>query len=252
MSVQSLDTGELFKKYKESGDIKLRNEIIMRYGGLVKNIAISTRNMYLKYAEVDDIVNEGIIALISAIDGFDIERNVKFETYATIIIRGAIIDFIRKQDFIPRSVRKFSKDLDSAYSHLHNKLNRAPTNSELAEHMDLTEEKLNKMMGDSASAATLSFGELLYENNFEPTDDDRTGEWEAEKGIIKRELYTVLEQAIDSLNDKERSVVSMYYYEKLKFLEIAKIISVSESRVCQIHARAITKLKYEINEYLHK
>ncbi|MFA5657794.1 MAG: FliA/WhiG family RNA polymerase sigma factor [Oscillospiraceae bacterium] len=251
MSVQITDTIELIEKYKESGDITFRNDIIMKYSGLVKHIAISTRNMYMKYAEIEDIVNEGIISLIAAVESFDFGRNVKFETYASLKIRGAIIDFVRKQDFIPRNVRHFSRELEAAYSNLYSRLKREPTNAELADELNISEEKLNKLMGEAASASTLSFEELLYENNLEQSEQSVSGEWEAEKGIFKRELYSVLADAIESLNEKERYVISMYYYEKLKFSDIGKIMGITESRVCQIHSKAVVKLKYNINEYLN-
>ncbi len=250
MSVSAVDTTQLIEKYRATGDITLRNDIIMKYSSLVRHIAISTRNIYIKYAEIEDIVNEGIISLISAVESFDPAKNVKFETYASIRIKGAIIDFIRKQDFIPRNVRHFSKELETAYSSLYHLLKREPTNTEIAKQMSISEEKLLKMMSDSASASTLSFEELLYENNFEPSEQS-SGEWEAEKGIIKRELYSVLAEAIESLGEKERHVISMYYYEKLKFSDIGKILGISESRVCQIHSKAVVKLKYFVGGYMN-
>jgi len=252
MITNKIEANELIAKYKETGDISLRNKIILLYGDLVKYIAISTRNLYYKYAEIDDIINEGIISLISALEAFDIQKNVKFETYASIRIKGGIIDFIRKQDFIPRNVRKFSKELDLAYSKLYAELNREPTTAELAEYFEISEEKLRKQMGESASASTLSFEELLYENNFNLAEDSEGGEWEAEKGLIKTEMSGILAKAIDSLKDKERNVISLYYYEKLKFADIAKVLDVTESRVCQIHSKSMTKLKFFINEYLNQ
>jgi len=252
MPVNTIEANELIAKYKETGDITLRNQIILLYGNLVKYIAISTRNLYLKYAETNDIVNEGIISLISALESFDLSKNVKFETYASIRIKGAIIDFIRKQDFIPRNVRKFSKDLDLAYASLHFELSREPTTSELAEHFGTTEEKLRKQMGEAAGAATLSFEELLYENNFDISENNESGTWEAEKSIVKNEMTMILSKAIDSLKEKERNVISLYYYEKLKFSEIAKVLQVTESRVCQIHSKSMMKLKYFINDYLNQ
>lgn len=252
MAVNTVETAELIAKYKETGDIVLRNKIILKYGDLVKYIAVSTRNLYLKYADTEDIVNEGIISLISALDSFDIGRNVKFETYASIRIRGAIIDFIRKQDFIPRNVRHFAKELDAAYAGLHSRLGREPTTAELADHFGVTEEKLRKQMGEAACANTLSFEELLYENSFDLGEDNEYGEWDAEKNIIRTEMSGILARAIDSLKDKERKVISLYYYEKLKFSDIAKVLDVTESRVCQIHSKAVMKLKYFINEDLNR
>lgn len=247
MPISTATATELISKYKETGDIAIRNELVVMYSKLVKYIAISTRNLYQKYADTEDIVNEGIISLISAIESFDISRNVKFETYASIKIRGAIIDFIRKQDFIPRRVRQFAKELETAYSALYTKLHREPTIAELSEIMGVPEDKLSKQMGEVAGATTLSFEELLYEDNFELSDESITGEWEAEREIFKAEMRNTLAEAIDTLNEKERQVISLYYYEKLKFTDIAKVLQVTESRVCQIHAKAILKLKYYVN-----
>ncbi len=251
MPISTIESTELITKYKETGDIALRNEIVLMYGNLVKYIAISTRNLYLKYAETEDVINEGIISLIFAIESFDLSKNVKFETYASIKVKGAIIDFIRKQDFIPRNIRRFSKELEGAYSTLYGELNREPTSEELSRYLNISEEKLSRQMGEAASASTLSFEELLFEDNFELPDKNFNAEWEAEREILKAETKAILTKAIETLNEKERHVVSLYYYEKLKFSDIAKVLEVTESRVCQIHSKAMLKLKYFINQSLN-
>jgi len=233
------------EEYRETGNINLRNDIIMRYLELVRVIAVSLRNIYAKYATVDDIVNEGVIALISAIETFDVEKNVKFETYANLKIKGAIIDYVRKQDWVPRQVRRFGKDLEAAYSELYITLDRRPTNDEIAEHMGITKEKLAKNMAESAGSITLSFEELLYEDNFNVCGSDSV-----DSGLYQKELKAVLAEAIAELKPKERQVVSLYYYEKLKFGEIAKVLDVSESRVCQIHSKAMLVLKCRLKDYM--
>lgn len=241
----------IFVRYKESGDIKLRNEIALRYSNVVKYIAISMRNMYIKYADVDDIINEGMIALMAAIDQFDLSKNVKFETYASIKVRGAVIDYIRKQDWVPRQLRRFSKDLDIAYSELYMKLDRNPTNSELAEYMDMTEDKFNKSMADVSGTVTLSFEQLLYEDNFDFGDETLPdGVSTTEQRLYGQELQSIIAQAIDTLNEKERLVISLYYYERLKFSDIAKVLNLSDSRVSQIHTKAITTLKNKLDSYV--
>ena len=241
----------IFVRYKESGDIKLRNEIALRYSNVVKYIAISMRNMYIKYADVDDIINEGMIALMAAIDQFDLSKNVKFETYASIKVRGAVIDYIRKQDWVPRQLRRFSKDLDIAYSELYMKLDRNPTNFELAEYMDMTEDKFNKSMADVSGTVTLSFEQLLYEDNFDFGDETLPdGVSTTEQRLYGQELQSIIAQAIDTLNEKERLVISLYYYERLKFSDIAKVLNLSDSRVSQIHTKAITTLKNKLDSYV--
>lgn len=241
----------IFVRYKESGDIKLRNEIALRYSNVVKYIAISMRNMYIKYADVDDIINEGMIALMAAIDQFDLSKNVKFETYASIKVRGAVIDYIRKQDWVPRQLRRFSKELDIAYSELYMKLDRNPTNFELAEYMDMTEDKFNKSMADVSGTVTLSFEQLLYEDNFDFGDETLPdGVSTTEQRLYGQELQRIIAQAIDTLNEKERLVISLYYYERLKFSDIAKVLNLSDSRVSQIHTKAITTLKNKLDSYV--
>lgn len=239
------DAIEAISEYKRTGNINLRNDIVLRYLELVRLIAVSLRNIYSKYASSDDIINEGVIALMSAIDNFDPDKGVKFETYANIKVKGAIIDYVRKQDWVPRHVRHFGKELDTAYNELFGKLGRHPKNEELAEHMGVTKEKLNKSMAEAAGAITLSFEELLYEDNF-----DTVGGESADTRLYDEELKQVIAGAIEELNPKSRQVVTLYYYEKLKFSEIARVLGVSESRVCQIHSKSMLLLKHKLEEYM--
>ena len=236
-----------FEQYQNTKDIGLRNDIVLRYMDIVKYVAVSTRGVYCKYAETDDIVNEGVLALIKAVETYDLQRGVKFETYAAIKIKGAIIDFVRKQDWIPRQVRHFGRTLDAAYNELYSKLDRHPTNQELADHMGIPKEKLLRAMADLAGANTLSFEELLYEDNIESVDI--IGDGAADQSVYEKELREVLTAAIDELKPKEKQVISLYYYEKLKFGEIAKVLGVTESRVCQIHSKAMLLLKRKLQEY---
>ncbi len=236
----------LIEDYQKTHDVELRNKIVLQYGDLVKVIAFSMRNMYLKYCEVDDIVNEGIIALIYAVETFSFEKNVKFETYATIKIRGAIIDFIRKQDFIPRRIRKFAKDLDNAFFTLNNSLKREPTTLEMSEYLGLEEEKYLKLLGESASVQTLSFEDALLN---EKNQNYLKSNAQAEANLIDNEKTELLLASINSLKEQERLVVTLYYYEKLSFVDIASVLNISKSRVSQIHSSAITKLKSSIKNY---
>ncbi len=247
----AVDSQTLFAKYKESKDIGIRNELVLMYMNIVKYVAISLRNIYAKYGDFDDIVNEGVIALISAVETFDLDRGVKFETYANLKVKGAIIDYVRRQDWIPRQVRKFGRELDEAYNHLFNELGRHPTNQEIANYMGMTKEKLAKNMADVAGTITLSFEELLYEDNFDTRASSSAGE-EADKSMYERELKTVIANAIESLNPKEKQVISLHYYERLKFNEIAKVLGVTESRVCQIHSKSMLLLKRRLEEYIRK
>ncbi|MGN0639280.1 MAG: sigma-70 family RNA polymerase sigma factor [Huintestinicola sp.] len=241
------DISELFDRYKQTPDKALRNEIVMRSMHIVRYAVLSTRNMYRRYADDDDISNEAVLALMNAVDSFDPKKNVKFDTYASIKVRGAIIDYIRRQDSVPRGVRKFIRDYDSVYSVLYTELDREPTREEIAARLGITTEKLDSFLSRSAAASTLSFEELLFDG-FDMADD--TGESEAEAQLILSERRSQLVQAIDSLKDKERTVITLYYYEKLKYSEIAKVLGISESRVCQIHTKAVDKLREKISGYM--
>jgi RNA polymerase sigma factor for flagellar operon FliA len=235
----------LFKKYKESGDVGIRNEIVLLYMDTVRFSALALRNMYAKGYDADDLVNEGVIALIAAVESFDLSRGVKFETFASFKIKGAIIDYIRKQDWIPRSVRKFGRELNDAYGVLYHQLGRNPTNRELAEYMELTKEQFAKRLADTANVNTLSFEELLYEDNF-----NLKGEFNPGAGIYGKEQTRVIASAIEELGEKERQVISLYYYEKLKLREIAEVLGVTESRVSQIHSKCMLLLKKKLEYYI--
>lgn len=241
------DVVKYIEEYRQTGNINLRNDIILRYLELVRVIAVSLRNVYSKYASTDDIINEGVIALIGAIDTFNPEKNVKFETYANLKVKGAIIDYVRKQDWVPRQVRRFGKDMEAAYNELYSTLDRRPSNDEIAEHMGITKERLVKGMAEAAGAITLSFEELLYEDNFNVEGSDG-----ADSEMYKKELKTVIAEAIEALKPKEKQVVTLYYYEKLKFSDIAKVLEVSESRVCQIHSKAMLMMKHALQEYMNR
>ncbi len=231
--------------YQQSGDVALRNEIVLNNMGLVRSCAMSMRNMYIKHGDTDDVVNEGVIALMDAIESFDPAKGAKFETYASLKIRGAIIDFLRRQDWIPRNVRKFARTLDKANSMLYNLNGRVPTTAELAEHLGIDEDKLLKQIAECSCTITLSFEELLYEDNI----DEPAVDVPSDSGLLREEMSREIASAIDELKDKERQVVTLYYYKNMKYSDIAKALGVSESRVCQIHTKAVLLLKAKLEPY---
>lgn len=247
------DRAVLLLRYKENGGKALRNEVILAYMNIVKYAALSTRNMYLKFADTDDIINEATLALMGAVDSFDVKKGVKFETYASIKVRGAIIDYIRRQDFIPRNIRRFAKEYDAAYSALYSQLDREPEIKEIAEYMKLPPEKVMNCTAQAAAAQTLSFEELVLNTGFDISDGaDDDGMWSSEAGVHRQEKLKYLAEAINSLKDRERLVITLYYYEKLRFADIGKVMDVSESRACQLHARAVDKLKKYMKEYINQ
>lgn len=241
-------TAALLQDYMNSHDEAVRNEIVLKNLGLVRSCALALRNTYVKYGDVDDVVNEGVIALMEAIETYDPRRGAKFESYATLRVRGAIIDYVRSQDWVPRSVRKFARDLDNANSVLYNQYNRVPTTSELSEYMEMTEEKLLKCMAEASTTVTLSFEELLYEDNFE-NHPASSGE-ATDAGVLREECRRVIAQAIDLLKEKEKQVITLYYYKNMKYSDIAKTLGISESRVCQINTKATLTLKTLLEPYI--
>lgn len=242
----SYNSSEQVALYQQSKDIALRNEIVLKNMGLVRTVAMSMRNMYIKFGEVDDVVNEGVIALMDAIEEYNPEKGAKFETFASLKIKGAIIDFIRKQDWIPRNVRKFAKSLDKANSLLYNLYGRVPTTEELARHLGMDEAKLIKNMADCSCTITLSFEELLYEDNInEPSTKDAS----TDKNLMREEMVNVVTEAISTLKENERQVITLYYYNNLKYSDIAKALGVTEGRICQIHAKAVLSLKARLEPY---
>lgn len=233
--------------YHESGDIALRNDIVLKNMGLVRAVAMSMRNLYLKFGDVDDVINEGVLALMDAIEIYDPSKGAKFETFANLKIRGAIIDYIRRQDWIPRNIRKFARTLDKATGMLYNEIGRMPTNEELAKYLKMDESKLLKLMADCAGTITLSFEELLYEDNInEPAVSPSN-----EEGLIHDELMKALTEAIEELKDKDRQVITLYYYKNMKYSDIAKSLGITEGRVCQIHSKAILTLKTKLAPYFN-
>ncbi len=243
----------LLRRYKESGDKTLRNSIVMAYMDIVKYAAISTRNMYLKFTDAEDIVNEATIALINAIDSYVLDKEASFKTYASIKIRGAIIDYIRRQDFIPRSVRRFAKEYDAAYSELYSELDREPTTEELAAKMKMPVSKFEHCTYQMATAQTMSFEEILSDKGFDLAEGpDEEGIWSAESSVHNKERAKYLAEAIKTLKERERLVITLYYYEKMRFSDIGKVLDISESRVCQLHTQAVNRMKKYLKDYLDR
>ncbi|HHZ01822.1 MAG TPA: FliA/WhiG family RNA polymerase sigma factor [Tissierellia bacterium] len=245
-----LEETRMWQDYHESKDINIRNQIIEKYSHLVKIIAIKMRGVYQQYGDVEDIVNEGIIALMDAIEKYDISKNTKFETYASIRIRGAIIDYVRKQDWIPRKVKSDYKIVKDAEDTLADKLGRTPEDHEVAEYLKMDMEQYNKIVSHAHSNSMLSFEELIGEANLS-LYQVKDGYEPPEHEIESKELYKVLVESVKELNEKEKLIISLYYKEELKMKEIAEILEISNSRVSQIHTSALKKLERSLRNYLH-
>jgi len=244
---------ELLSEYLLTKDHGVKQELALRYSYIVKTIAMQMRGIYISFAELDDIVNEGIIALMGAIEKYDPSRNVKFVSYASLRVRGAIIDFARKQDWAPRSVRKMAKEIDGATGELYVELGRSPSEHEVAAKMGVEIEKYRKALGDTSLYNLLSLDALLDESQGSAGEiaDGSFAEEPAQK-LQNEELYAVLKNAIQTLKPKEQQVLSLYYRKELNMKEIAKILEVSEPRISQIQANAIRHLRKALEKYMGK
>jgi RNA polymerase sigma factor, FliA/WhiG family len=245
---------ELWQEYQQSKNMELRNLIVVQYGYMVKCIALKTVGRYQYFNYMDDLVNEGVIALLDAVEKFDPDKKVKFETYASIKIRGAMIDYIRKQDCFPRRLKRMAKSMNEAENTLSHQLGRNPTDQELAAYLDVSLGDYEKMQAETCSLNMLSFEELIYEKGVESLEfglasDQIRG---PEQVVAEKELQDVLAGYIDQLNEKEKLVISLYYKEQLKIKEISGVLEISDSRVSQIHSNALRKLKKYLTEYYNQ
>ncbi|MBE6081732.1 MULTISPECIES: sigma-70 family RNA polymerase sigma factor [Tissierellales] len=238
-----MTTKELWYKYKETNDMESKKELIEKYVPLVKVVAGRMFNFYGSKIEYDDLVGFGVLGLIDSIERFDLHKNIKFETYAQIRIKGAIIDNIRKLDWIPRSLRKKSKDVQKAIFELENKLGYNPSNEQISEYLHISLKEVENMLSDITTFNVVSLEDFLNENGeyfFEVKEDDKDT---PERVYEKDEIKKILVDTIDALPEKEKLIISLYYYEELTYKEIGHILKLSESRISQIHSRVLIKIK---------
>lgn len=242
---------EQWKLYKTDKTIEARNEIVLQYINLVRKIVLRFKGSYNNFGQLDDMINQGIIALIDAVEKFDPALGNKFETFASLKIRGAIIDFMRKQDWVPRNQRTLSKELDEVYGELYSINGCEPTKTQMAEKMGISLNHLEKILQQRHNSIILSYEEAIDEKMMvaSPLIMNRSDKDSPETGLLYDELKLKLMEAIDHLNEKERLVISLYYYENLKLKEIASILEITESRVSQIHSASIIKMKHKLGNY---
>ncbi len=252
-NIAQMSNEQLMVLYKKTNDQSIKQELTLRYIYLLKIIARQMKGVYASFSEFDDMINEGIIALMSAIDNFDIQKNVKFESYASLRIRGTIIDVARKQDWVSRSVRKSVKQIDAAVSLLHNKLQREPTDDEIAAELNISKARYLKLLADSNLCNILSLNTIMTEQlpeiGMKPVGNSDINT-SPEVQIQKKEMSQKLKDAIEGLKENERIVISLYYNEELSIKEIAKVLSLSESRISQIHSKALINLKRILGGYV--
>ena len=235
---------KLWEQYSADRNSKIREQLIIEYAPLVKLVA-GRLSMYLGYTvEFDDLVGYGIFGLIDAIDKFDYEKGIKFETYASLRIRGSILDQIRKMDWIPRSLRQKQRKMDSVAFELETNLGRIPTDEEMAEALEISLDEFYTWGGQTKIMGISSLEECLEQGNeVSASDTKRYASEQPEKAMEEEELKRVLVESMKKLTDKENKVILLYYYEELTLKEISQVLDVSESRVSQLHTKALQKLK---------
>jgi RNA polymerase sigma factor for flagellar operon FliA len=229
----------LWARFKQHGDQEARNRLVVQYSPLVKFVAGRVRSGLPPAVEQADLVSDGVIGLMDAIDKFEPERGLQFQTYAVSRIRGAIVDGLRASDWVPRSVREKIRDIDAAHAKLEKALGRAPHDSEVAEELSMTVKELRKVYSQTAHTSVVSF-ETSVDDEETPraTGGDLPG---ADDDIPPGFLAAVRE-----LPERDQIVVALYYWERLTLAEIGQVLGVTESRVSQLHSRAALTLRRKL------
>jgi len=238
----------LWKKFRETGNEQAREELILGYAHLIKYAAIRIFQYLPKGAvEFDDLISYGTFGLIDAINRYDNEKNDRFELYANLRIRGSILDGLRRMDWAPQAMRRRTKKIEKSYQELEQKLGRTATDAEAADYLGIEIEELNSRLQEMDYMSLVSFDQPLYDDSgsqhtfADYLEDDRNPE--PGENIEKEEMKKYLTEAIERLNEKERLVVTLYYYEELTIKEISRILELTEGRISQIHKKAVLKIK---------
>ncbi len=242
----------LWSEFKRAGARATRNQLVEHYSPFVRYVAGRVMAGLPRHFDEDDLMSYGIIGLIDAIDRFEPDRNLRFETYAIPRIKGAIIDELRSIDWVPRSVRSKARAVEQAITHLESTLRRTPTEAEVAAELEMTSADFHAALRKISSAGVIAlddvprggdrsermtFGDSLPDRSFGPMDS-----------LEAKESKKALFEAVEGLPDRERTVLTMYYYGGLTLTEIGIVLGVTESRVCQIHTKVLRQLRSKLVE----
>lgn len=242
---------DLWKEYKKTKNPSIRDSLIKQYAPLVKYVAGKVAVGMPQNVEFDDLVGYGVFGLFDAIEKFDPEKHVKFKTYAVTRIRGAIFDELRSIDWVPRSVRQKGREIEEAVRKLESSLGRSATDQEIAKEMGMSNRDFEKAMMKVSGTSILSLNDVWYTGD----DNDKVSIADSIESpqnlnpdtiVEKEEIKRVIIQAIQELPDKEKKVLVLYYYEDLTLKEIGKVLEVTESRISQLHTKAIMRLKAKL------
>ncbi len=242
---------ELLEMYRRDGKLEVKQALTLRHLYIVKTIALQMRSVYAGTLQMEDIINEGVIAIMKGIDRYDPERDNKFETFISRRIRGMIIDLVRKNDWMPRDFRKQVKAMENARLELERALGVPPSDEQIAEQMGMDIRKYRKMQRMSVMMNVLSLDMITDDEGDHQSMQLSSSDTDSqpEKAFLKGESRQILTEAVNSLKEKEKLVVSLYYVEELNMGQIAQILNVSEPRISQIHSSAIRKLKAYMSNY---
>ena len=247
--VKAVELRELWRRCKVEGDERARERLVVAYSPMVKYVAGRMASGLPAHVEESDLISYGLLGLIGAIERFDLDREIKFETFAVARIKGAIIDELRTLDWVPRSVRSKARDVEKAHSRLENKLQHAPTDEDMATELGVSVDQFREILLEIANSSVLALDDLwtiadpdggqvsLLDTIHDPNAVD------PEHEIDTAELKDRLADAIESLPERERLVVALYYYENLTLREIGEVLGVTESRVSQLHTKAVLGLR---------
>lgn len=232
-----------------------RSQLINEFAPLIKYIASRIAMRLPPHIDINDLINAGVIGLIDAIEKFDANKQIKFKTYAEFRIRGAILDELRSMDWVPRSVRQKARKVEEAYSRLETAMGRPASDEEVAEEMGIDMDTFYRLLSDTASVSLLSLDDL-GEDDTEPSkrnlleyimQDEK--DWPSHRMGIN-EIRELVAETIKSLPDKERMVISLYYYDELTMKEIGHVLKFTESRVSQIHTKSILRLRSKMQKII--
>ncbi|MBO5071876.1 MAG: FliA/WhiG family RNA polymerase sigma factor [Eubacterium sp.] len=239
---------KLWERYQKTKLPELREQLILEYANVV-NLVAGRLSMYLGYTvEYDDLVGYGIFGLIDAIDKYDANKNVKFETYASLRIRGSILDQIRKMDWIPRTLRQKQKRMEAAAAKLEADYGRPASDDEVAEELGISRDEYEGWRSEAEFTNMVSLDDYLEQGSEGRLEGLGAQFPQPENVIQKQELKEMLVEALKTLTDNEQKVITLYYYEELTLKEISQILSVSESRVSQLHTKALQKIKDRLGD----
>lgn len=245
---------DIWDRIRDAGQQEARCDLVDIYARIVKYVAGRMAIGLPHYVDFNDLISAGLLGLIQAIDNFDANRGIKFETYAIPRIRGAILDELRSQDWFPRSLRRKAKQLEEAYSILETRLGRPATDAEVARELNIKLDDLDELVGEVSVATIMSLD--ADTSGDESENSTALGDYLADPGtedielvLAQQEMKELIGRRISELPEKEQLVLVLYYYEELTLKEIGEVLDVTESRVCQIHTKAILRLKGKIDRH---